>query len=86
MKEYRPEGWKTIPLWSRICDGKPITSTHEAFEAGASAMLKALRKDAIHIRDKKGWKYLEEIYKEWLYGDEVGHVVFIPEDSEEGME
>ena len=39
---WRPEGWKTIPLWSRLYDGKPITSTHEAFEAGADAMLTAL--------------------------------------------
>jgi len=43
---WRPEEWKTIPLWSRLYEGQPITSTHEAFEAGADAMLEAVAKEA----------------------------------------
>ena len=41
---WRPKDWKTIPLWLRLCDGTPITSTHEAFEMGADAMLAAIWK------------------------------------------
>ena len=55
----------------------------DAFEAGADALLRVLKKEAIHIRTVTGWKYLKDSYKEWLHGDEVGYIAFIPDEKEE---
>ena len=69
---YRPKGWKTIPLWSRIYNGRPITSSHKAFEAGADAMLEALCTDENRMDciDQHGMDPPKNV-KGWL--------VFIPE-------
>ena len=39
---WRPEGWETVGIASRMWQGKPLRSTHDAFEAGADAMLETL--------------------------------------------
>ena len=78
MKHWRPKGWKTIPLWSRLCDGTPITSTHEAFEAGADAMLEGLKKYQVSTPDILYWwitiKGREERKK--------GYLIFISDEED----
>ena len=85
---YRPKGWKTIPLWSRLRDGTPITSTHEAFEAGADAMLEVLLES-----DEPSC----EVYETFVTGmngkpvgpvraygkDFKGKLVFIPDETDQ---
>ena len=40
---WRPEGWETVLVGTRIYKGELLRTTTDAFEAGADAMLEALR-------------------------------------------
>lgn len=74
---WRPDNWKN-PIGDFIPNiGK---GQQWAFEQGADAMLKALKKDAIHINKPEGWKYLEVSYNDWIHGNKIGYIVFIPEE------
>lgn len=84
---YRPKGWETIPSWSRICDGRPITSTHEAFELGADAMLEGLIKKGCNFT-RHPIKIMGDEDKPaglmWMPAGKVnqrGKLVFIPEED-----
>ena len=44
LKQWRPEGWKTVSPGLRMWNSKPLNSHHAAFEAGADAMLESLKK------------------------------------------
>lgn len=85
---YRPEGWKNI--YTISYESCKVTSPEFAiqagmqglaYEAGADAMLEALKKEAIHIKTKRGWKYLRDSYEDWLYGNRVGYLAFIEEEK-----
>ena len=39
---WRPEGWETVLVGTRIYKGELLRTTTDAFEAGADAMLDAL--------------------------------------------
>ena len=78
---YRPDNWdhiRSVWLEQNYTTGKMKQKT---FEAGADAMIEELKKEAIHIREKKGWEYLKDSYEVWLHGDEVGYIIFIPEEK-----
>jgi hypothetical protein len=75
MKGWRPEGWVNPFLTPRIIDNRYVDkSYHSAFEAGADAMLEALRTDSklLFRRDRH---YTDK-------GVEIGTLVFIPDDKE----
>lgn len=75
-KDNRPEGWKTIPLWSRLCDGIPITSRHDAYEAGADAMYQPAydkgKADLLEALIEKGTPHVN------IPDNQVGVIVYIP--------
>ena len=90
---YRPEGWNNphpIPTM-RIYDGaitqddatriyrieRNIVAKHEAFEAGADAMLEGLRKEGDKVY-QKGWGEIRVPIK----GEIKGRLVFIPDETE----
>jgi hypothetical protein len=51
-KSWRPEGWEN-PFDYTLCDGNVTVRANpditKAYEAGADAMLEALRKDGLHV-------------------------------------
>jgi hypothetical protein len=73
MKEFRPDGWETqkkgYPFLS------PELSVFKIYEAGASAMLQALRKRNVH-------PYIESITLRKPF-DIKGTIVHIPDDEPE---
>ena len=78
MTKWRPDGWviEGEPLdpfiFSNDCNKKLIFST--GYEAGADAMLKALKKEGVHF-EKDRWT------DDSTFETEVpGTVVFIPDD------
>jgi len=90
---WRPKDWENpfdaeVKSIEEECKKRGIDSSwygeagvgQEAYEAGATAMLEALKKEAIHIKGTKGWEWLKDSYEEWLHGDKVGYIVFIPEE------
>ena len=91
MNNWRPDGWAKILLRhmrKRLDEASPENTSIEwsmlnCAEAGADAMLEGLKKEAIHVRTKWGWRYLRDSYDAWLHGDKVGYIVFIPEEADE---
>ena len=76
----RPSGWDEM-MWDK--HGQPCSDWTSGYEAGADAILKVLKEEAIHIITKRGWQYLRDSYEAWLHGDEVGWVAFIPDEDSE---
>jgi len=70
-KTWRPEGWKNEHIAS--ASGKPINPEYQVFEAGADAMLEALRN--IGAKVNKGEAPI--LY----YVPSKGTLVFIPDDD-----
>ena len=69
--EYRPEGWET-----RKYDFEDDINPGYAYEAGASAMLEALKNGSLSIK-KDRQEFSIDI--DWSFR-EKGYLVFIPEE------
>jgi len=89
-KAWRPEGWKNEHIAS--ASGEPIYPEHQVFEAGADAMLEALRRQGIdqkvyadHLRFglDRGAKVLEGKEDTVTYQGVKGTLVFIPDNDDD---
>ncbi len=79
MQEWRPDGWKRLPVTNNpLHCFNPQECADSSFEAGASAMLRALRQTGMVVA--KGWKHLEF---DALAQEEGGVIVIIPDDPQE---
>ncbi len=65
MKPWRPKGWDTDKLVDEFDETKPSTE-FDYFEAGAAAMLAALRKKGVKGLNPRGYE---------------GYIVFIPDEE-----
>lgn len=74
---YRPEGWKTEKVkQSPLHCFAPQECADHFFEAGADAMLEALRKNS--MKENEMWDFVWPFQYE---GKEIkGRFVFIPDD------
>ncbi|KKN31130.1 hypothetical protein LCGC14_0827040 [marine sediment metagenome] len=73
-KPYRPEGWETLkPSYKTLHCLYPDECVSHAYEAGADAMLKRLRKEGTHF---KAGRWTDDATFET---DVPGWVVFIPD-------
>lgn len=81
-KPYRPEGWKNpYPKDGRaVPENIPWRILYEVFEAGADAILKALRDDALMYRHGDPATFSNGTSSINFDEGDRGYLVFIPED------
>ena len=94
MAEYRPEGWdetegsENMDLWEQHRDNSinpsgPSLLQILAYEAGADAMLKALREKPVDMKSLKN--FLVDIWdgtdKDIRWKGQPGTLVFIPDTT-----
>jgi hypothetical protein len=59
---WRPKNWETVKIGSRMWKEKPLTSSHEAFEAGADAMIEALKQEIKRVENPQALQNTKEDY------------------------
>lgn len=85
---WRPEGWENPHGFNTSDAGYQFgdIERHWAYEAGATAMLEALKAGGERVEAGEEWvlRFKESQYTiELKYAEQPGHLVFIPEERGE---
>ena len=91
IKKWRPQGWsypvkntegQTVYLKVCNCLVGQIADDYATFEAGADAMLEALKKKGTKVEDAEDGFSVRLPDIKFLHGIKRGTLVFIPDDEE----
>ncbi len=79
---WRPDNWEHCPSWlSARCN-----ECYE-YEAGADAMLEALKKTGMSVSSIEEWYDIPTLVRKFnvrpAIGESIGQVIFIPDDDNE---